>query len=705
MKEKIGKVSFEHFKKIFQFSFKNYKNTDIDHKSNIMRDLVRSHIPLMRLCDFNLKSSQKFFMFENSSSDVFGLMNSIASNDFIGFIQILTKKNLKDLAVSVIVELIWSTFIYSDLNNLPQHGALYEIIKLIALTKIVQSIYKFIPSFLGFKLHLERKVYMIDVKSVCDLYETLKHQFVPFNLCQKNFYSNLYSPAFAKILIEFLDKELKGSPSSNKIVLLRETRSVILIMFERNKMLSHMLKSEISEETEKIANLQENLLISILSLVPQFEITNPHSKDLFQDLQKILTYYKQLKIVKSGSAYSEKDSLTVAFMLLFLEVLPRYFSLTMREDKLNSKSKILEAKKTTIDIFVSLIWKICSDSIEFQKDLEIQNKLETIIKNKELIGLMGFLIQQFVMKKIHNYDDLLYLLERNLMKDLLLRKPIIRKVAKQVDNENLHQLYVSQLIPIIKDAEKINGFFSSNGMNQVFLKAIRVGFNGKLQEKVRNVVELLGLIQTSEAVNFNLFNYNESECDIMNSGHNFLKKTEKFKDELSRRHKLDSKKQPSFNFEHHRFSSDFLSEQKVATVYDIYVSLMKLKIKIHPRDILFFMIHSKFNVDFKADSSLNMIEVINILKKSIYCIIKEDLRLFDFTPFAFSLLNYTFISFTQKIYAVINNHFLSVDIVFLFLMIITNILSYFLLKMVVFKWRRTDYREIIKTRLKKIIIA
>lgn len=708
MKEIFGDQSQENVQNLYEYLFKNEPfDKDLVHSKNL-RKMARSYVPFVRLCDLELSlGSLKFLLDQKCDPKSVELLRVVSEGDFVGFINFLKNRQLFDVTVSVLVDLIWSVLIYSNIKSLSLSDNLSEIVIIFTLTKIVQSKAKINKDFINFKLHLERKVFDTDVKLVCELYEKLKVRSINLSFLQTNFYSNLHCSIFAENLINLLDYELQKSITFRRHFISNELRCVIQIIFNQRNIVNEILDSNVPLEIKEIVDTHEKLLVSINSLMPSFEINNSDFKRLYPHMQNINNLFNQLNRFETKDQMIEasKDSfLTIPLTLLFLEVLPQAFSLLVLEDKSGPKSNFAYTRVKMHDLFVSLTWKIFTDATETKINPETKSKLTKIITNKELVGIMGIFVQQISSKTIQTFDDLLYLLEKNVLNDFFENKPFISKIAKVLDKENFHHFYAMQVIQILKGKEKTSKFFNLNGNTQLLMKLIRIGFSGKSQQRIRNLAELLNIIESSDQIDFDLFNLTESEREIISNGYSFEKKSQKFKFELSRLKKVESKQHSTNSFEQKQNGEDFLIKQEITTVYDIYMALIKLNLRIHPRYILYFIIQSSSNDSSKLNYSLNMSEVINFLKSSIYSLTKEDLKIFKMTPIIFSALNFILISTVQKIFSRQTEFFFSNELSFFLLMAIISIIGFWVIRIILFKWRRVQLSDVIKSRLKQIII-
>lgn len=701
---------YEDLQFLYQKFIKAEKNDQRPNRLDYLRNLARSYIPFIRLSDLDLSSKYpKFLLLEDSSSEVFELVKIISESNFCDFISFLKRRELFNITVSVLVDLIWNTFIYSQFKNVSYSEKLEEILDLLVLTKLVQSKAKVTPNLLSFKLYLEQKVYDIDIRLICELYEKLKSQTTRLSFFQKNVFSNLHSVKFSENLIRLLDLELANSNNSNRALCFIEIKSLIMIIFYRHNIVNNILKTEIAKESLQSVLTQEKFLLSITSLVTNIERKKIEIKSIFSSMEKVKTFFENITQSQNQNANDsfEKSCLTIPITLLFLEVLPQtFFTLTLENSKnsKNSKSNFASIRVKLHEVYISILWKIFTEAENSELNPEIKKKITSIINNKDLVGIMGIFVQQIAEKKIHNFDDLFYLLERNLMKNLIKEKPIIYKIAKAYDRENLYSFYSAQFVQMLRKSDKVNTFFSALLTNQIFMKSLRVGFSGENQEKVRNVAEFLGLIQTSEGVNFNFGGVSEREKALLNSTHILLKKSEKFKEELKKLEMMNSKQNSTINNENQKNFSDLSTQPELTTVYEIFTSLVKLNIKIHPRDILYFIIQSNYYDNSKRDSSLNMSEVITILKSSIYYLLKQELRLFEMIPVTFGITNFLIMSFIQLIYSTQNEFFFNREATFITLMMIVSLMTFYALRKVIFKWTRFQYRDLIKQQIDNILI-
>ena len=148
---------------------------------------------------------------------------------------------------------------------------------------------------------------------------------------------------------------------------------------------------------------------------------------------------------------------------------------------------------------------------------------------------------------------------------------------------------------------------------------------------------------------------------------------------------------------------DLLNARELTTVYEVHDMLLKLRLRVHPKDILFFVMHSKTTRDSNKDFSLNLSEVVGILKSSIYSLVKEDLGLFEFTAVAFAVLNFIAITLIQKTFANQFIFFFDSEIIFLTLVVLSTLISFIALRRVLFKWTRVEFPNEIERQVKKVI--
>lgn len=146
-----------------------------------------------------------------------------------------------------------------------------------------------------------------------------------------------------------------------------------------------------------------------------------------------------------------------------------------------------------------------------------------------------------------------------------------------------------------------------------------------------------------------------------------------------------------------------LLKKEVYSTYEIHYVLRKLNINIHPRDILYLIIKSKVEFDLVNDKSLTLEQVLIMMKKSIYKMIKQKFRIYDSTAIVFVTVYFYCLSVIQKFTVGLQNELSSFDLFTYSAIFIFGCLVYIFLKSLVFSFQSYDFSHKVDEFLKEIL--